>query len=306
MQAIWHWGIDMIIGIQAIHNPALDAFFSVVTSLGSKEFFLVLLPFLYWCLDKGQAQRLAYILLLSGYSNSALKGLFALPRPFQFDLRVLKLDLVPAEELGYGFPSGHSQSAMVVWGYLAGWVRRRWMWALAASMIAMIAFSRIYLGVHFPSDVLVGLILGAAWLGLFRWLEPGLVGWLSQQPMGLQLGLGVIVPVVLLLGYSSGDAITSAGILIGAGVGIVIERRFVGFSAGGPLWQRAVRLIVGVIILMALREGLKVVFPDQGEPLYILLRAIRYLLVGVWVTLGGPWLFQRFGLASNDLAVGKG
>jgi membrane-associated phospholipid phosphatase len=306
MQAIWHWGIDMIITLQAVHNPALDAFFNVVTSLGSKEFFLVLLPLLYWCLDKGQAQRLAYLLLLSAYSNSALKGLFALPRPFQFDLRVLKLDPVPAEELGYGFPSGHSQSAMVVWGYLAVWVRRRWMWALAASMIAMIAFSRIYLGVHFPSDALVGLILGVVWLDLFRWLEPGLVGWLSQQPMGLQLGLGVIVPVVLLLAYSSGDAITAAGILIGAGVGIVIERRFVDFGAGGPLWQRAVRLMVGVIILMALRQGLKAVFPGPGEPLYILLRAIRYMLVGVWVTLGGPWLFQRFGLASNDLAVGKG
>jgi membrane-associated phospholipid phosphatase len=297
METIWRWGADVIIGIQAIHNPVLDAFFNVVTSLGSAEFYLLLLPLLYWCVDKRLAQRLAYLFLFSTYSNAALKHLFRHPRPFQYDPRVLKLDSVPAEELGYGLPSGHSQSAITAWGYLASQMRRRWMWGLAAVLVVLIAFSRIYLGVHFPTDVLGGLLIGAVWLGLFLWLEPRLSRWLSRQPLGVQMGLAVVVPALLLLVHSSKDATAAIGTLIGLGVGIVVEARSVRFSAGGPVWQRAARFVLGAVVIVVLREGLKLVFPGEGEALYVLFRVIRYSLVGLWAALGGPWVFQGLGLA---------
>lgn len=299
MEEIWRWGADFIIAIQAIHNPILGTAFNVITSLGSEEFYLILLPLLYWCVDKHLAQRLAYLFLFSTYSNAMLKSLFHHPRPFQYDPQVLKADAVPAEGLGYGLPSGHSQSAVVVWGYLAAWLRRRWMWGLATILVVSIAFSRIYLGVHFPSDVLGGLVLGIVWLWLFLWLEPGLVRWLSQRPMGMQLGLAVAVPGVLLLIESYGDATAAMGTLIGLGAGIVVEGRTVHFSSSGSIWQRVVRFVLGVIIIVALREGLKLVFPGQGEALYALFRTVRYSLVGLWAALGGPWVFLRLGLASG-------
>jgi len=298
MEPFWRWGADLIIAIQAIHNPLLDAFFNVITSLGSEDFYMFLLPLLYWCIDKRLAQRLAYLFLFSAYTNAALKHLFRHPRPFGYDPRVLKLDRVPAEELGYGLPSGHSQSALTVWGYLAAGTRRRWAWTSAGLLVALIAFSRLYLGVHFPTDVLGGLLVGAIWLALFLWGEPRLVRWLARQPVAVQIGLAVAVPILLFLAHSSRDATAVAGTFVGLGVGIVIESRALRFSAGGPIWQRAARLVLGVIGVVILREGLKLLFPGEGEALYALFRLLRYSLVGLWVALVAPWLFQRLGLVS--------
>jgi membrane-associated phospholipid phosphatase len=299
MEGIWRWGADVIVAIQSIHTSVGDGFFNIITSLGSEEFYLLLLPLLYWCIDKRIAQRLAYLFLFSAYSNAALKDIFRHPRPFEYDSRVLKLDWVPADELGYGFPSGHSQSAITVWGYLAVWIRRRRMWVLAATMAMLIAFSRMYLGVHFPTDVIGGLLIGGIWLGLFVVIEPRLARWLSRQTLGLQIGLAVVVPAALLLVYSSGDATAAMGTLIGLGVGIVVEDRVVRFSPGGPIWQRAARFVVGAVVILILREGLKPFFPGEGEALYFFFRVFRYSLVGLWAALAGPWVFQRLGLASS-------
>lgn len=299
MQEIWRWGADVIIALQLLHTPVLDGIFNIITSLGSVELYLLLLPLLYWCIDKPLAQRLAYFFLFSAYSNAALKNLFRHPRPFEYDSRVLKLDWAPAEELGYGLPSGHSQLAITAWGYLATWIRRQWMWVLAVTLVTLIAFSRMYLGVHFPTDVLGGLLIGAIWLALFLKVEPRLVPWLAQQAPGVQIGLAVAVPLVLLLAHSSNDAAAAMGTLMGLGAGIVVEDHTVRFSTGGPLWHRLARFAVGAVVIVALREGLKHIFPGEGEALYLSFRVIRYSLVGLWAALAGPWAFQRLGLAGR-------
>ena len=305
MDPIWRWGADFIVVLQTVHNPALDTFFNLVTSLGSETFYILLLPLLYWCVDKALAQRLAYLFLFSTYSNAALKSFFRHPRPFQYDPRVLNLGWVPGEKLGYGLPSGHSQGAITVWGYLASAVRRRWMWVLAAVLVALIAFSRIYLGVHFPTDVLVGLLVGGLWLGLFLWLEPRLVRWLAGQSLVVQTGLALVVPAALLLARPVGDAVVAMGTLIGLGVGIVIESRAVRFHAGGPIWQRAARLVLGVVVIVILREGLALLLPGPGEAWYVFFRVVRYGLVGVWAAWGGPWVFVRLRLA-RTMESGEG
>jgi membrane-associated phospholipid phosphatase len=301
MQGVWRWGVDLILVIQAARAPALDAFFNFVTLLGSEEFYLLLLPFLYWCVDKYLARRLAYLFLFSVYSNAALKSLIRHPRPFQYDSRVLMLSIEPAEYLGYGLPSGHSQAAITVWGYLVTQARRRWLQALGVALMVLIPFSRIYLGVHFPTDVLVGVSLGAIWVGLFLLIEPRLERWLGGQPDGVQLALAVAVPITLLLLNSSEDSVTAIGTFIGLGVGIVVEARTVRFSTKGPVWQRTIRFVVGIVVVMALREGLKLVSPGVGDgnTFFVLSQMICYTLVGLWVALVGPWVFQRLRLATS-------
>jgi membrane-associated phospholipid phosphatase len=302
MEQIWHWGAELIIAVQTIHNPALDVFFNLITFLGSEEFYVVLLPILYWCVDKSVAQRLAYLLLLPTYINDVIKNLLRLPRPFQYDSRVLKLDGMPAQQLGYGFPSLHSQSAVTVWGYLALAVRRRWMWILSALLMILIPLSRIYLGVHFPTDVLGGLVLGVIWLVLFRRLEFRLTAWLSGQTLSVQLALAIVIPAMLLLVHSSDYAVAALGTILGLGIAIVFESRWVRFRADGVAWTRVVRFVVGAIVLVVLREGLKVVFPGEGEAFYTPLRAVRYAVVGLWVGLGAPWIFVRLNLAAADVS----
>jgi len=300
MQEIWRWGADIILAVQIVHNPALDVFFNIVTLLGSEVFYLLLLPLLYWCVDKRLAQRLAYLLLFATYSNAVLKSLFRHPRPFQYDPHVLKLSVEPAEVLGYGLPSGHSQMVVTVWGYLATQVRRQWVRVVAVVLMILIPFSRIYLGVHFPTDVLAGLIIGAIWLGLFLLVEPRLEPWLVRQSAAVQISLAVIIPIILLMLHSSRDAVAAMATLMGIGVGIVIEGRTLRFSTQGPAWQRALRFLIGLLMILALREGLALVFPGEGEKLYVLFRIIRYSVVGLWVALVAPWIFRQLRLIDTS------
>jgi hypothetical protein len=125
------------------------------------------------------------------------------------------------------------------------------------------------------------------------------------MPLGAQLVLAVTIPVLLLLAYSSRDAVAAIGTSIGLGIGIVLESYLLCFSAGGPVNQRLVRLVLGIAIVILLREGLKVAFPGEGEPFYTFFRVLRYSLVGLWAAFGGPWVFVRLELAGSSNDVSK-
>jgi membrane-associated phospholipid phosphatase len=294
MEAIWQWGLDLIRTVQLVHGPALDAVFKAITFMGEEEFFLILLPLIFWCVDFAVGVRLAFACLLSAYTNAGLKDLFAHPRPFDLDPTV-KLH----EAEGYGLPSGHSQEAVVVWGTIAAGFRRTWLWIGAILLMVLIGFSRIYLGVHFPTDVLGGWAVGAIFLAAYLALEPRVTAWLRQAGLAVQFVLAVAVPLVLLLVHPTADTACPMAVLMGMGVGIALTRRVAPYSAAGPMWQRAVRFLVGAIVLLVLYFGLKLAFPGEGEPLYFVLRVVRYVLVGLWAGLGAPWLFRRLRLASS-------
>jgi hypothetical protein len=237
---------------------------------------------------------LAFASLLSTYAKEGLKDLFAHPRPFELDPTV-KLH----EAEGYGLPSGHSQTAVVVWGTVAAGFRRTWLWIVAILLMVLIGFSRIYLGVHFPTDVLGGWAVGAIFLVAYLTLEPRVIAWLKQAGLAVQLVLAVAVPLVLLLVHPTTDTASSMAVLMGVGVGIALNQRVAPYSVAGPLWQRAVRFLVGAVVLLVLYFGLKLAFPGEGEPLYFALRVARYVLVGLWAGLGAPWLFRRLRLAPS-------
>ncbi|MEE9615435.1 MAG: phosphatase PAP2 family protein [Anaerolineae bacterium] len=294
MEAIWQWGLELIRTIQLVQGPTLDAIFKTITFLGEEEFFIMLLPLVFWCVDFAVGARLAFAYLLSVYVNTGLKYLFAHPRPFELDPAVKLHD---AE--GYGLPSGHSQSAVVVWGTITAGFRKTWLWVVAITLTVLIGFSRIYLGVHFPTDVLSGWAVGAVFLAAYLALEPRFTAWLKQAGLAVQLALAVFVPLALLLLHPTKDTGSSMAVLMGMGAGVVLTRQVAPFSADGPLWQRAVRFLVGVIGLLVLYIGLTLVFPAEGASLYFVMRVVRYALVGLWVGLGAPWVFRKLRLTSN-------
>jgi hypothetical protein len=86
------------------------------------------------------------------------------------------------------------------------------------------------------------------------------------------------------------------GTLAGIAVGVALTMRYLEFDAGGLIWKRAVRFLLGVAVVAAIYFGLRLVFPGEGESLYAVLRFVRYGLVGLWISLGAPWLFLRLGL----------
>lgn len=291
MNGILDRGVSIILRLQQLH-PALDLPFIGFTLLGEEEFFMLMLPLLYWCSDRRTGARLGFIFLFSAWVNAVAKVIAGQPRPFEYDPRVLRIFAAT----GGGLPSGHTQSAVVVWGYLAAQFRRRWLWIVAAVFMVFIPLSRLYLGVHFPTDLLGGYVLGATLLLLYLWQEPRAEAWLARRGLAWQLGLALLVPALMAVVYPTVDesAVATMATLAGLGVGMTLERRWVGFEVAGSWSQRVLRFVLGAATIMALRFGLKALLPADPGPL---LRFVRYGAIGLFVSLAAPWAFVRSGLA---------
>ena len=292
---ILDWGIDVVLWFQQF-SPLLDLPFKSLTALGDLAFFLVFMPLVYWCLDRGTGVRLLILFLLSAHLNTALKALAHQPRPFQYDPRVKPL--VAAG--GGGLPSGHTQGAVVVQGYLGARLRNTKMWILAGFLMVAIPLSRLYLGVHFPTDLLGGYILGGVLLVLYLRYGGRVETWLVQKGIRWQMAAAIGVPIILII-FSPQDvphALDSGGVLLGVLPGIILERRWVRFCSGGRLWSQTIRFAAGIGGLIALWMGLNLLFAAV-EPAAIS-RILRSALVGLWCALGAPWLFVRLRLADCD------
>jgi len=292
MSIILQWGLNFIVMIQQVESPLLDSFFRVITSLGDELFYLLFLPFLLWCVDFYLGIRVGIIFLLSVYVNTGLKEIFQQPRPFDILAEIQKV-----HASGYGFPSGHAQSSLVVWGSIAYWEKQIWIRNLSVLLILLIGFSRIYLGVHFPTDILGGWLFGGLILGLsyFIFLKIKL-DFIQRDIIFKIIGI-TLLPVILLQFQSSPDIISSVAALTGVGYGLLFFSSSIGGIRLGNWLQRFFSFLVGVIGIGILYFGLKLILPLEDQPFYQLSRFFRYLLLGIWIGFGAPWLFIRMGLA---------
>ena len=297
MDALLDWGIDVVLWFQQA-SPGLDGLFKFFTFLGDEEFFLILLPFVYWSVNRSLGVRLMVLTLFSSLVNETAKTIGGQPRPFAYDDRVTAL----VDAGGHGLPSGHTQSSVVIWGFLAVETRRRWFWFLAIALMLGTGLSRIYLGVHFPTDVLGGAVLGIAMLILWSRYGRRAERWFCSLAVQRQLALTVAAPLVVMAIMPSEDVVTAAATFIGLGTGIILERRHLHFSTDGSVVARASRFLLGGLILVGLWLGLRTAFSDLDPEL--LLRLVRYTLVGLWGSLGAPWLFLKVGLAHRESQVG--
>jgi len=292
MDAIFQWGLNFIIMIQQIDTPLLDSFFRAITSLGDELFYLLLFSFLLWCVDFYLGIRVGIIFLLSVYVNTGVKEIFQQPRPFDILPEIQKV-----HASGYGFPSGHAQSSLVVWGSIAYWKKQPWIRNLSVLLILLIGFSRIYLGVHFPTDILGGWLIGGLILGLSYFIFLKIKLDFIQENMIFKIIGITLFPVILLQIQSSPDIISSVAALTGVGYGLLFFSSSIGGIRPGNWLQRIFSFLVGVIGVGVLYLGLKLILPSEGQLFYQLSRFFRYLLLGVWISFGAPWLFIRMRLA---------
>ncbi|MDY7039844.1 MAG: phosphatase PAP2 family protein [Chloroflexota bacterium] len=303
MQQFFTSFIELNVWLQSFSSPFLDSFFRAITFLGNEEIFLILPPLLYWCLDKRLGTRLTILFMLSAYLNQDLKDLFRVPRPFVHAPDKVRALINMEEPISYCFPSGHAQNTTVVWGYLATQMRKRWVWIAAIVIPFLVGLSRIYLGVHHLVAVLGGWAIGTLLVLLGLWLVPPINRWLIRGGLSAQIPLSCAVPLALFLIHPTKDTATTMGALIGMGIGVAFERRYVRFSTQGVWWKRALRLLPGLVVLLALYLGLKIVFPSVEEAGWwpgLTLRMVRYGLVGLWAGGLAPWLFVAIGLAERE------
>ncbi len=285
----------MVLWLQAHGNPLFDAAALLLSFTGSTAFYVLLVPLVYWALDRRLGIRLLFAVLAATTVTDALKELLRTPRPY-----VVAPDRVVllAEQTGYGVPSGHVVISLVVWGYVAVWLRRRSLaWGVAAYVVVM-AWSRMYAGVHYPQDVAVGALVGLAVLWLCARLADPLAAWWGRAARWAQ-ALAVVLgsALVLLLRGSDPFDLILGGLLLGSGLGHAWERRALRFAVAGSPARRALRVVLGLALAALVFLALLVLLAGRG-PAWLGF-ALPALAAGAVLTAGGPWLFVRLRLAGK-------
>lgn len=280
---------SFILWLQSFSTPALDSVFRLITFFGDEKFYLVLLPLVYWCVDKRLGIRLALLVLASNTINLWLKYACGLARPDPAKVRYI------AHQDGPGFPSGHTQSATTAFGYLGSQARRRAWLGGAIMLFLLVGLSRLYLGVHHLYDVLGGLVLGGLLVLLFVRGLPAAERWWGGWPCAARYAAAAGLPIVLFAVWPVEGVSGSLGALCGFAVGALIEVERVRFVSAGAPPQRVLRFLLGFAFVAVLYFGLSAV-PIEGEAW----RFVRYAAVGLFASAGAPWLFVRLRLAGAE------
>lgn len=293
MDEVLAWGLEIVRSVQTAASPALTAFFRFLSLLGTEYFFLFTLPVVYWCVDHRKGLRLGAFFLVSAVLNSWLKVFFRQPRPYDLDPSVGM-----ARETSYGLPSGHAQSSSTFWGVLAPWIRGPWGLVLALALPLLIGLSRVYLGVHFPTDIFLGWALGALFAASHAVWGDALEALVDRLPGRLRIAAAAAAALGM-NALNPGET-GLPGALFGMAAGAVLASSRARFdAASGTPARKALRLAAGTAGAAAVYFGLKALFPGEGSVNYALFRFLRYGILGAWVSLGAPWVFLRAGLAEE-------
>lgn len=321
MQTLIEYGIALIVSLQGAGDWLVVPmrFFS---SLGTENFFFLVLPLIYWCIDSSLGLRVGLILVTSDMINTIGKLVFAGPRPYWVSSQVKGL----WPEASFGIPSGHAQNAISVWGMIAVKVKKTWVWIAAACLTFLIGFSRIFLGAHFPHDVLAGWLIGGLLLFLFASYGDSAAAWFANRNIAQQILTTFLISLIfIVIGFSvatmrqgfqipaqwmsnailvgpqpvpvdPNSILSSAGTLFGLAAGAAWMMQSGGYQVSGPFWKRVARYLLGFLGVVVFWRGLGYIFPHGDGFISLSMRYVRYALVGGWVACGAPWVFQRMKL----------
>jgi glycerophosphoryl diester phosphodiesterase len=291
--AIYRWGIAFIQQIQAIQSPGLTAFIRFLTVLGTEYVYIPVILFIFWCVDEKKGARLGLLIILSAFINGFFKELLKQPRPFS-----LEPSVGLAFEPTYGIPSGHAQLSLCFVLPLVLWYgKTRAIRVGAVLFVLLIAFTRLYLGVHFPTDILAGWLLGVFTLAFWCVFE-------KRRPAvlnGLRARMIAVAAVAIGMNAFYPADRSQGGLFLGFCAGYALTRRYFPFHAAAGISKtalavRGLRFVLGIAGGMLIYQVLKTIF--SVLPYYDLGRFVRYGLLGLWASAGAPWLFLRFRLAA--------
>ncbi len=280
-------GPQLIEALQNLFSPEFDWIFIVITTLGSEEALVGLSAVVYWCFDKLRGRWIMYTLLLGAYLNCFLKFIIPLPRP------PVEVRIVEKSETSLGFPSGHAQDSATFWALLSLNFKGRILAVTGTVVVLMVGVSRVYLGVHYPAQVIGGWIIGLAVAGLamfvFRCLPP--------QNKRVRLASQTLFAVAMLASAAAavsidpdGGVITGriAGFLLGFSIGALAEDRFVDFSVNISTMRKILRAVVGGAVIGILVLAMEPVLPDS----YVISGFANSAIRGLFVVLIVPLIFR--------------
>lgn len=257
--------------LAGLRTPFLDQLFQGVTYLGEATLTMAILLCVFWCVDKRWGYRLSMLVMMSTAIMLAIKVAFAVPRPWTVDADFRIVESARAAATGYSFPSGHTVNATVLLGGLALWIRKGWAYGVAACLSLLVAFSRMYLGVHTPFDVGVGLLLGVASLAVAQWLIPIAAekAWVRRSLWAGMLALGAgslifamapnggVARVTEFEDQNVQNAVANFGMIAAFALAALADARYTRFSTRAPLWGQALKYVLGIALVLLTRNLLK-------------------------------------------------
>jgi membrane-associated phospholipid phosphatase len=276
--------MEIIQWLQSFSSPAADVFWGALSQMNTETFMVLLMTLIFWCVDARSGWLLANLYLASVVVHDSLKLVTNVSRPSADDVRVLHVETA----FGSSMPSGHAQDATVFWGYVAWRLRRRWVTALAAVMILLVAISRVYLGLHWPADVVAGIAVGAVILAAGialsrRWLAGR--SWDMALPARVLL---VAIPALVFVLVPRELIPMATGFAAGVNLGVLWlwPRTGGAFPVRVGLPAQALKLLIGWGGLMLLRVALKALLPETE-----LADFMRYVTLGLWAGWVAPLVF---------------
>ena len=304
----------------------------VFSALGTTITYCVVIMVVYWCFNSRLGLKLALMLPLNGALNDILKLAFHEPRPFCIDTRVEAHHL----NRGFGFPSGHAESSVGFWGLVAYKTKWRSFAIIVPFLVLFVGFSRIYFGVHSPTQVLTGLVIGGVVLYLFVKYEKTAIAIFTEMKFGWQIVCSQAIPAsFILIGYAIVESLGNwdapsqwyenfniatneslelplnikglveiGGALSGILLGAILLLKEGMINVGGLWWKRVGRVIVGtlgVVSILIVRTTLldQVI---QSDVAGYLIRYIITALASAWVIGLSPMLFVKMRLADPTKA----
>lgn len=288
--------------LEQIRMPGLNEFMLAVTKLGEETAFLVIGLIIFWCVDKRKGYYVMSVGFLGTMLNQILKLACRIPRPWVRDPNFTILEQAREAAGGYSLPSGHTQTAVGTFGAIAAFTEKKWLRWTCIVLAVLVGFSRMYVGVHTPTDVLVG--AACALVLVLGMKKPLLHGSDKEMKMNfailIAVSLGFFAYVHLwdfpvdmdTHNMESGfkNAYTMLGCTVGMAIVYVADSKGLNFPVQAKWWVQLIKIVAGLLLVLAVKEGLR-------APLELLLptypaRAVRYFLIVITAGILWPCSFK--------------
>ena len=299
--------MELLYTLENIRTPLLDTVMGLVTNLGGEAVFIAAAIIVFWCLSKSCGYYMMTVGFAGTIINQFLKLWFRIPRPWVKDPGFTIVESARAEATGYSFPSGHTQNAFAVFGAPARYFKSTALRIVLVLLIALTAFSRMYVGVHTPLDVGVSLIVGTVLVFViypfFRDMDR------SPKKVYIILGIFIVMAAAFVVfvelydfpadidtdNYASG--LKNAYMILFCAVGLLltfyVDTKYVRFPTQAVWWAQIIKVVAGLGILLALKAVLK-------APLLALFgghsvaHGVRYFIVILFAGILWPMTFKYF------------
>ena len=288
-----HW-------LESIRSPFLDSLMGLITQLGEDLVFTVVIIGTLWCINKREGFWMFFSWGMGTGINQLVKAICKIPRPWVRDPSLKAVESAIPAATGYSFPSGHTQSVIGLFGSLAVFVRKWAVTILSIVLILLTGFSRMYLGVHTPADVLCAFGIGIVVLALMAWFASLEKRYPNITRLASAMLIGVSLALLLYAAVSGGEdenmlhGLENGWKMLGASIGLSaaweLDRKVLKFETKALWYVQIAKFLVGILGALAIQAGLK-------QPLLSLFggsyfaHGVRYLLLTVFVGILYPLTF---------------